>query len=88
MKEIPIDKKTTEIFYYWGMVFWLIAYLAGDKNTSLLHKNQGLVIALIAFIPSVGTIIWLIYAILGTIAVANNEEKELPIICDIKLIKE
>ena len=44
-----MDKKTTDIVAYITILGWLAAYVAGEKEESKFHLNQGLVINL-AFI--------------------------------------
>ncbi len=41
-----MDKKTTGIISYLGIIGWLIAYLAGDKEGAKFHLNQSLVLAI------------------------------------------
>lgn len=89
-----MDKKVTGIIAYIGIVGWLIAYLAGDKEGAKFHLNQALVLALgeliVGWIPVVGGIVSLIlfiFAIMGIVAAANDEEKELPLIGQIKILK-
>ena len=89
-----MDKKVTGIIAYIGLIGWLIAYLAGDKEGAKFHLNQGLVLALgeliVGWIPVVGGILSLvlfIFAIMGIVSAAKEEEKELPIIGGIKILK-
>ena len=92
-----MDKKVTGIFAYLGLIFWLIAYLAGDKEGAKFHLNQGLVLilfgfafAIVSWIPIVGCvlwIVWLVFAIMGIISAAKDEEKPLPLIGGIQLLK-
>ncbi len=95
-----MDKKLTGIFAYISLIGWLIAYLAGDKEGAKFHLNQGLVLALVSIacsilsvIPVIGFITWiisvvvLVFAIMGIIAAAKDEEKPLPIIGGIKILK-
>ena len=86
--EDKMDKKVTEIFFYLGLVFWLIAYLGGDKNASNLHKNQGFITMLLSFVPVIGQVLYVVYAVLGIVAVCNGEEKELPIISSFQIFKD
>ena len=89
-----MDKKVTGIIAYIGLIGWLIAYLAGDKEGAKFHLNQALVLALgeliVGWIPVVGGILSLvlfIFAIMGIVSAAKEEEKELPIIGGIKILK-
>ncbi len=96
-----MDKKVTGIVAYLTIIGWIVAYLAGDKEGAKFHLNQGLVIALcaiinniIGMIPVIGSIVSFIISILilvciviGIIAAAKDEEKEVPILGSIKILK-
>jgi uncharacterized membrane protein len=96
-----MDKKTTGIVAYITLIGWLVAFLAGDKEGAKFHLNQALVIeigfiisSVISYIPIVGTIISLVLwvflvvcFILGLIAACKDEEKEVPLIGSIKILK-
>ena len=88
-----MDKKTTSIVAYLTWIGLIIAFVAGDKEGAKFHLNQSLVIwlfGLAAAIPFVGWF-WGIFIfvcwIIGLIAAINQEEKEVPLIGKIKLIK-
>lgn len=88
-----MDKKTTGIVAYLTWIGLIIAFCAGDKEGAKFHLNQALVIflfALLSAIPLIGWI-WGIFMfvcwILGFIAAINEEEKEVPLIGKIKLLK-
>lgn len=83
------------------LIIWLVAYFAGDKNGAKLHLNQSLVLiiigligSIIGFIPLIGSIVNLvililtvILGILGLVAAIKEEDKVLPIIGGIKILK-
>ncbi|MDD6492817.1 MAG: hypothetical protein PUG54_11490 [Firmicutes bacterium] len=88
-----MDAKTTGIVAYLTWIGFLIAILAGDKEGAKFHVNQALVIllfSLLSFIPCIGWI-WGIFMIvcwfMGFIAAINQEEKEVPLIGQIKILK-
>lgn len=88
-----MDAKTTSIVGYLTWVGLLIALLAGDKEGAKFHLNQALVImlfSLVGIIPCIGWI-WEIFMlvcwIMGLIAAINQEEKEVPLIGKIRLLK-
>ncbi len=88
-----MDKKTTGIVAYITWIGWIIAFCAGDKEGAKFHLNQVLVIylfALLGLIPCIGWI-WEIFIlvcwIMGLIAAINDEEKEVPLIGKIRIIK-
>lgn len=88
-----MDKKTTGIVAYITLIGWIIAFCAGDKEGAKFHLNQVLVIylfALLGLIPCIGWI-WEIFIlvcwIMGLIAAINDEEKEVPLIGKIRILK-
>lgn len=95
-----MNKKVTGVFCYLGLIFWLIAFLAGDKEGAKLHLNQGLILALISlvcgcidFIPVINiiscvvSIAVLVFAIMGIVSAVQETDKPLPLIGNIQLIK-
>lgn len=88
-----MDKRTTGIVAYITWIGLLIAVCAGDKEGAKFHVNQALVIflfSLLGFIPCIGQI-WLIFMlvcwVMGLIAAINEEEKPVPLIGNIKILK-
>lgn len=96
-----MDKKTTGIVAYITWIGLLVAYFAGDKEGAKFHINQALVIWLcyivniiIGQIPFIGWILSAVIGIflfvcliLGLIAACQGEEKEVPLIGQIKILK-
>lgn len=88
-----MDTKTTSIVAYLTWVGLVIALLAGDKEGAKFHLNQALVImlfSLIGIIPCIGWI-WAIFMlvcwVMGLVAAINQEEKEVPLIGKIRILK-
>ncbi len=88
-----MDKRTTGIVAYITWIGLLIAVIAGDKEGAKFHINQALVIwlfGLLSVIPCIGQI-WGIFMIvcwiMGLIAAINEEEKPVPLIGGITIIK-
>lgn len=88
-----MDKKTTSIVAYITLIGLIIAICAGDKEGAKFHLNQALVIwlfGLLSVIPCIGQI-WAIFIfvcwIMGLIAAINQEEKPVPLIGNIKILK-
>ncbi len=88
-----MDKKTTSIVAYLTWVGLLVAYLAGDKEGAKFHLNQALVIflfSLASVVPLIGWI-WGLFMvvcwIMGFVAAIQQEEKEVPLIGQIKILK-
>lgn len=88
-----MDTKTTSIVGYITWIGLLVAFCAGDKEGAKFHLNQALVIflfSLLSIIPCIGWI-WGIFMIvcwiMGLIAAINQEEKEVPLIGKIRILK-
>lgn len=95
------DAKTTSWVAYLTWIGLIIAFCAGDREGAKFHLNQALVITLafiagsiVMVIPIIGWIIgalWNIFVfvcwILGLIAAINQEEKEVPLLGQIKILK-
>lgn len=88
-----MDTKTTSILAYITIIGWLIAFLAGDKEGAKFHLNQGLVLflfGLLGVIPVLGqlwTIFIFVCLIIGLIGAINGEEKEVPLLGKIRILK-
>lgn len=95
-----MDKKVTGIVAYIGIIGWLIAYLAGDKQGAKFHLNQALVLnianvacGILARIPYVGfvaaiiSIVLFVFAVIGLVSAVKEEDKPLPIIGGFQLLK-
>ena len=88
-----MDAKTTGIVAYLPWIGLVIALVLGDREGAKFHLNQALVIwlaGLLAVIPCIGWI-WGIFcfvcAVMGCISAINGEEKEVPLLGSIKLLK-
>ncbi len=88
-----MDAKTTSIVAYITWIGLVIAFCAGDREGAKFHLNQALVVllfSLLSVIPCIGWI-WGIFMIVcwikGLIAAINQEEKPVPLIGGIKIIK-
>jgi len=96
-----MDKRTTGIVAYITFIGLFVALLAGDREGAKFHINQSLVIwigylisAVIWTLPLIGwllnwllSIFLLICIIIGIIGAINEDEREVPIIGRIKLLK-
>lgn len=92
-EEDKMDAKTTGIVAYLTWIGLIIAVCAGDKEGAKFHVNQALVIllfSLLSIIPCIGWI-WAVFMlvcwIMGLIAAINQEEKEVPLIGKIRILK-
>lgn len=88
-----MDAKTTSWVAYLSWIGLIIAFCAGDKEGAKFHLNQALVIflfSLVSFIPVIGWI-WGIFMVvcwfMGLIAAINQEEKRVPLIGNITILK-
>jgi uncharacterized membrane protein len=88
-----MDAKTTSIVAYITWIGLVIALCAGDREGAKFHLNQALVVflfSLLSAIPCIGWI-WAVFMvicwIMGLIAAINQEEKPVPLIGGITLIK-
>lgn len=96
-----MDKKTTGIVAYITWIGWIVAFCAGDKEGAKFHLNQALVIFLaqivasvIRLIPYVGGVVGAILGIflfvcwiMGLIYACQDQEKEVPLLGQIKILK-
>lgn len=97
-----MDKRTTGIVAYITLIGTIVALVAGDKEGAKFHINQALVIfigsfvvgLICRFIPVVGGIISLVYSIftlvcwiMGLVGAINDQEKEVPLLGKIKILK-
>ena len=88
-----MDAKTTGIVAYITWIGLLIALILGDREGAKFHLNQALVIwlaGLLAVIPCIGWV-WGIFCFIcagmGCISAINGEEKAVPLLGGIKLLK-
>ena len=97
-----MSKKATSIVSYITIIGWLIAYFAGDKENAKFYLNQSLVYNIAAIIngwilpliPVVGAILSTIISIIlfvlwiiGLVRACKQQEKPLPIIGGITILK-
>lgn len=88
-----MDTRTTSIIGYMTWIGLIVALCIGDRYGAKFHLNQALVIficAFLSFIPFVGwifSIFVFICWVIGLIAAINQEERQVPIIGAIKLLR-
>ena len=88
-----MDKKTTSIVAYITWIGLIVAFCAGDREGAKFHLNQALVISLfslLSYIPFIGwiwSIFMLICWIMGFVAAIKQEETQVPLIGNIKILK-
>lgn len=87
-----MDKKTAKIVSYITIIGWLIAFLAVKEDEKQdaglkVHLNQALITAIIGFIPVVGSVISLVYAVWGIINAVQDNDTPLPLTDKLQIIK-
>lgn len=101
LEEGKMDTKTTSILAYITVIGLIVALVAGDKEGAKFHINQAFVIWIAGFIsgvvsviPVIGWIAGFVFSIflivcwfIGLIAAINQEEKEIPLLGKISIIK-
>lgn len=96
-----MTKKATSIVAYITVIGWLIAWFAGDREGAKVHLNNGLILALASLINRVigyyslvgGLLAHLLeiaifaFIIIGIVYAAQDQDRELPLIGQIKIIQ-
>ena len=87
-----MSAQATAILSYFGLVLWLVAYLAGDKVGAKFHLNQSLVLNLFAFLSIIPVLGWfwaifiLVCDIMGIVYAAQGVNKEVPLLGKIRIL--
>lgn len=97
---MEMDRKATGIVSYLTIAGWFVAYFAGDRDGAKFHLNQGLVVhltfivlAIIGRIPIIGWFVWILRivaffcGVLGVVYAFQDQDKEIPLLGIIKLLK-
>lgn len=92
-----MDAKTTGIVAYFTWIGWIVALCLGDKEGAQFHMNQSLVVllgltltAVVGWIPIIGWlygILMIVCWVIGLIYACQGEEKEIPVLGQIKILK-
>ena len=96
-----MDAKTTGIISYLSIVGWLIAYFTGDKEGARFHLNQSLILNAgwllvsilsrfprpIRYISWIAEMVLAILWIIGFIAAIKNEERKVPLLGEIQILR-
>lgn len=88
-----MDKRATGIIAYCTVIGLIVALIAGDREGAKFHINQALVIFIFRFLVLVPVVGWawgifmLTCWVLGLVAAINEEEKEVPLIGGLRIIK-
>ncbi|SET59178.1 Uncharacterized membrane protein [Oceanobacillus limi] len=97
------SNKGMAILAYLGFLFIVPLLAAKESKFAMYHTNQGLVLFIIgvavyivgSIIPvlgwllilPLGSLLWLVWAVIGIINAANGKEKPLPLIGNLQIIK-
>ncbi len=88
-----MDARTTGIVAYITWIGLIISICVGDMQGAKFHVNQALVIMLFSLLSAIPVIGWiwgifmLVCWVMGLIAAINQEEKEVPLIGRLRLLK-
>jgi uncharacterized membrane protein len=88
-----LSARVTSIIAYITLIGLIIAFCAGDREGAKFHLNQALVIflfSLLSLVPMVGWIwglVMIVFWVMGLVAAINEEEKPVPLIGGIKILK-
>lgn len=96
-----MTKKATGIVAYITLIGWIIAFCTGDREGAKVHLNNALLLlivnlinGIILVIPVIGWIVGcvvsiavLVFWIMGLIWAIQEQDKELPLIGGIKILK-
>lgn len=95
-----MDKKATGIVAYISLIGWLVAFFAGDKEGAKFHLNQSLVliignvvvgilgvVPIVKYVAGILGLFLVVCWFIGLIAACKGEEKEIPLIGGIKILK-
>lgn len=84
-----METKTAKIVAYCTWIGWLIVLLNDAKEDAGVkqHLNQALICYLIALIPAIGTIVAMVFWVMGLIKAINDDDTPLPVIGNWTIIK-
>ncbi len=93
LSEASMSARTTGIVAYLTWIGFILALLIGDRKKAMFHINQALIVnlfSLLACIPFVGwiwSIFMLVCWIMGLVYACREQEKEVPLIGKLHLLK-
>ena len=97
-----MNKKATDVVAYITIIGWLIAYFVGSKEESKFHLNQALVLDIaqivlnllarifsgfLGVIFTILDVVLFIIWIIGLIAAIKGEDKAVPVLGGIQILK-
>ena len=97
---LTMDKRTTDIVAYITFLGWIVAFVAGEKEEAKFHLNQSLVliignvvvgilgvVPIVKYVAGILGLFLVVCWFIGLIAACKGEEKEIPLIGGIKILK-
>ena len=95
-----MSKKATDVVAYITWIGWIVAFCAGTKQESKFHLNQALVIWLgfivlgilsaipiVRYVAGICDLVLFVFWVMGLVGAIQGNEKELPLIGGIKILK-
>lgn len=93
LSENMLSARTTGIVAYLTWIGFIIALIIGDRKNAMFHINQALIVnlfALLGAVPFVGwiwSVFMLVCWIMGLVYACREQEKEVPLIGRLHLLK-
>ena len=93
LSENMLSARTTGIVAYLTWIGFIIALIIGDRKNAMFHINQALIVNLFALLSAVPFVGWiwslfmLVCWIMGLVYACREQEKEVPLIGRVHLLK-
>ena len=93
LSEGTLSARTTGIVAYLTWIGFIIALIIGDRKNAMFHINQALIVNLFALLGAVPFVGWiwslfmLVCWIMGLVYACREQEKEVPLIGRLHLLK-
>lgn len=93
LSENMLSARTTGIVAYLTWIGFIIALIIGDRKNAMFHINQALIVNLFALLSAVPFVGWiwslfmLVCWIMGLVYACREQEKEVPLIGRLHLLK-
>lgn len=86
-----MDIKTAKIVSYITIIGWLVVFFTTkdkyDDAGLKVHLNQALIAGIAGFIPFIGSLVSLVYAVWGIINACQDNDTPLPLTDKLQIIK-
>ena len=93
LSENMLSARTTGLVAYLTWIGFIIALIIGDRKNAMFHINQALIVNLFALLSAVPFVGWiwslfmLVCWIMGLVYACREQEKEVPLIGRLHLLK-